>query len=262
MEYNTLIITREEKVAQVQLNQPESMNAINQELVDELFNCMTELKKDQSVRVVVLNGSGRSFCAGGDISFLKTISRQSHVETRNHLSDLFYKLTVLTRMEKPVIGALHGYVLGAGFGLSLLCDIRIAAENTKFGAEFLTMGIIPEIGFTHIFPSLVGLGRAMELVLTARRFDTTEAENLGIINRVVPDDSVLNEALEMARHIANLPPLAAGFSKTALRRGVSSNMEEALRFEADINALCYKTEDHKEAASAFMEKRHPVFKGR
>lgn len=262
MNYENLIVTNDQKVARVQLNRPDTMNSINQELVDEFFHCMTELEKDQNTNAIVLSGSGSGFCTGGDVSFLEVISRQSNVETRKHLTGLFHKMTVTTRMEKPIIAALHGYVLGAGLALSLLCDIRIAAKNTKFGAQFLMMGIIPEIGFTHIFPSMVGLGRAMELVLTARKFDAEEAAQLGLINSITADDEVMDKAMEMAHHVAGLPPLAVGLCKTALKHGISGSLEESLRFEADINAICYKTEDHKEATSAFMEKRKPLFKGR
>lgn len=261
MKLATLIVERDQNVAHIQLNRPDVMNTLNQELVDELYTCFNELANDRDVRVIVLSGAGRTFCAGGDVSFLKIISGQSHTDTRQLLGDLFHKLTVLTRIEKPVIGALHGFVLGAGFGLSLLCDLRLAAESTKFGAEFPKMGIIPEMGFTHMFPSLVGLGKAMDLVITARRFDASEAEKIGVVNKVVADDKLMDEAMGLAHHVANLPPLAVGLSKIALRKGVASTLEESIQVEANINALCYHTDDHKEAASAFLEKRKPVFKG-
>lgn len=261
MNFATLRVEMHQHVAHVQLNRPDVMNTMNQEMVDELYTCFKELGNDQNVRVAVLSGAGRTFCAGGDVSFLKIISSQSHTDTRQLLGDLFRKLTFLTRVEKPIIGALHGFVLGAGFGLSLLCDLRVAAESTKFGAEFPMMGIIPELGFTHMFPRLVGLGKAMDLVLTARRFDAAEAEKMGVLNKVVADDKLMDEAMDLAHHIANLPPLAVGLSKIALRKGVASTMEESIQVEANINALCYHTDDHKEAANAFLEKRKPVFKG-
>ncbi len=262
MQYNTLLIHSEPDIIHVQLNRQEAMNTINQEMVDELYACFAEIDKNQEVRAVVLSGKGRAFCAGGDVSFLKAISKQSHLETRNHLNDLFDKLTFLTRVRKPIIGALHGYALGAGFGLSLLCDMRIAAESTTFGAEFPMMGIIPEIGCSHMLPLLAGLGRAMELVLTARRFNALEAERIGLVNSVVNDDTVLDTAFDLARRICGLPPLAVGLSKAALRQGAVSTLQDSVAFEANINAFCYKTEDHKEAASAFLEKRKPAFTGR
>lgn len=261
MDFKTLKLVQEQHVAHVQLDRPEVMNTLNQELIDELYACFKGLGNERDVRIIVISGAGRTFCAGGDISFLKIINGQSHTETRNHLRDLFHSLTILTRVEKPVIGALHGYVLGAGFGLSLLCDLRIAAESTTFGAEFSMMGIIPEIGCTHILPKLVGLGKAMELVLSAPRFKAEEAERMGLVNRVVPDDRLMDEVMSLAHHMATLPPLALGLSKVALRTNLSSTLQESIQLEANINALCYKTEDHKEAASAFLEKRKPIFRG-
>ena len=259
MNFATLKVEMHEHVAHVQLNRPDAMNTLDQAMVDELYACFRELDSERNVRVVVLSGAGRTFCAGGDVSFLKVISSQTNPETRQHLGELFRKLTFLTRVEKPIIAALHGFVLGAGFGLSLLCDLRLAAESTKFGAEFPMMGIIPELGFTHMFPRLVGLGKAMELVLTARRFDADEAERIGMVNKVVADDKLMDDAMDLAHHMASLPPLALGLGKTALRKGASKSLEESIQLEANINALCYHTEDHKEAANAFLEKRKPIF---
>ncbi|MGD2126688.1 MAG: enoyl-CoA hydratase/isomerase family protein [Desulfobacteraceae bacterium] len=261
MEFENLIVQSHENIAHVQMNRPEVMNTLNQELINDLYRCLTALEKDPNVRVVVLSGAGRAFCAGGDVSFLKVISELSHAGTRQLLKELFHKLTVLARVEKPVVGALHGYVLGAGFGLSLLCDFRVAAESTTFGVEFVNMGIVPEIGVTHIFPSLVGLGKAMELAMTGRRFDAKEAEKVGVVNRVFSDGALMEQAMKLAGHMAALPPLALGWTKMALRKGLSSSLEESMALEANINALCYQSEDHKEAARAFLEKRNPVFKG-
>ena len=262
MNYSTLQIEVSKYVAHVQLNRPDAMNSLNQELADEIYSCFNELNNDSEIRAIVLSGAGRAFCAGGDISFLKVINSQSNTGTRQLLADLFHKLTVLARVEKPVIGALHGFVLGAGFSLALLCDLRIAAESTKFGAEFPMMGLMPELGCTHILPTLAGLGKAMELVFTARRFNADEAKTLQLVNKVVPDDKLMEEVMGLAEHIATLPPLAIGLSKTALRKGVASGLDDAIQYEANINALCYQSEDHKEATSAFFEKRKPIFKGR
>jgi enoyl-CoA hydratase/carnithine racemase len=261
VEFKNLIVERHGYIAHVQMNRPQAMNTLNEELIDDLYRCLTVLETDQEARVVLLSGTGRAFCAGGDVSFLKVISGLSHAGTRSFLKQLFHKLTVLTRVEKPVVCALHGYVLGAGLGLSLLCDLRVAAESTTFGAEFVNMGIIPEIGFTHIFPSLIGLGKAMELTMTGRRFDAKEAEKVGVVTRVFSDDTLMEEVMKLADRMAALPPLALGWTKMALRKGMSSSLEESIEREAHINALCYQSEDHKEATRAFLEKRKPIFKG-
>lgn len=262
MEYSTLKIERHQNVVHVQLNRPKVMNALNQNLVDDIYNCFDQLNKDGDVSVIVLSGSGTAFCAGGDISFLQLINSQTPFGTRHLLDSLFQKISVVARVEKPVVGALHGFVLGAGFSLSLLCDMRLASEKTIFGAEFPLMGIIPELGGTYTLPATVGLAKAMEIVLEGRRFDAVEAERIGLINRTVPDEKLIDEALELAGHIASLPPLAVGMSKVAIRKGATGCLDESLIFEAQVNALCYQTEDHKEAATAFLEKRKPIFKGR
>jgi enoyl-CoA hydratase/carnithine racemase len=220
------------------------------------------LQTDENIRTIVLSGAGKAFCAGGDVSFLKVINSMTPCGVQKLLEDLFHKVSMVARLEKPVIAALHGYVLGAGFSLALLCDIRLAAEGTRFGAEFPMMGIAPEIGYTHTLPALVGLGKALELTLTARRIDAVEAEKIGVISRIVPEEKLLEEALGLARHLAGMPPLALQWIKKTLRQGAEGSLQASLALEAQINSLCYASEDHKEAASAFMEKRKPVFKGR
>lgn len=259
--YDTLKVEQEKYIAHVQFNRPETMNALEQGLIDDIHNCFCRLAADKEVRVIILSGVGRAFCAGGDISFLKIINSKSHIEIRSFLVELFNKLTIVSTIEKPVIGALHGFVMGAGFSLSLLCDMRLAAQTTTFGAEFPQMGLIPEVGCTYNLPSLVGLGKAMELIITARRFKADEAEQIGIVNKVVADEDLISETMSLARQIASLPPLAVGLGKAAIRRGAIGSFDESIAHEATINAFCYKTEDHKEATSAFFEKRKPVIKG-
>jgi 2-(1,2-epoxy-1,2-dihydrophenyl)acetyl-CoA isomerase len=262
MAYPNLDIERSGHVARVRLNRPDVINALNPELVEDLCGCLDEMDRDPDVRAIVLGGAGRGFCAGGDVSFLKIINAKSFDDVGPFLRELFGKLTIVTRVKKPVIGALHGFVLGAGFGIALMCDVRIAARNTTFGAEFAAMGIAPELGVTHILPNLVGLGRALDLVLTARRFKAEEALTLGIVNKMVEDGHLADEAMAVAERMAALPPVALGSAKEALRKSMTSDMAGAMALEAELNARCYKTEDHAEAVAAFMEKRKPVFKGR
>lgn len=251
-----------EHIAHVRLNRPDVMNVLNSALIDDLYACFRECARDERLRVILLSGAGKAFCAGGDISFLNDISRMSPDEIESFLNELFFKLGEVARIQKPVIGALHGYVLGAGFALSLLCDIRMAAEKTQFGAEFPKMGLVPELGITYTLPALVGMGKALELSLTARRFDASEALSIGLISRVVEEKDLVGEAVAMARHLAELPPLALTWTKHAVRKGAESALEESFRLEGQLNRLCYTSEDHREAASAFFEKRKPVFSGR
>jgi len=251
-----------EHVAHVQLNRPDVMNALDNNLINDLCTCFDELDRDEQVRVILLSGAGKAFCAGGDIGFLNYINQMSPSEIQKVIYELFFKLAVVTRVRQPVLAVLHGYVLGAGLGLSLLCDIRLASENAKFGAEFPSMGIIPELGLTYTLPALVGLGKALELALSARRFNAEEALNIGLISRMVREEKLFDESMIMARQMAQLPPLALRWTKSALRRGAESTLAESFERESQVNGMCFASEDHREAASAFLEKRKPVFKGR
>ncbi|MEJ2717827.1 MAG: enoyl-CoA hydratase-related protein, partial [Deltaproteobacteria bacterium] len=252
----------DEHIAHVRLNRPDVMNVLNSQLIDDLYACFRECGGDEHLRVIVLSGAGKAFCAGGDVSFLNEISKMSADEVESFLNELSFKLGQVGRVRKPVIGALHGYVLGAGFALSLLCDIRMAAEKTQFGAEFPKMGLVPELGITYTLPALVGLAKALELSLTARRFDASEALSMGLVSRVVEESELIEEATTMARYLAELPPLALGLTKHVVRKGAESSFEESVRLETQFNRLCYTSQDHREAASAFFEKRKPVFSGR
>lgn len=251
-----------EHVAHLQLNRPNVMNALNNDLVNDVYTALKDLDRQDDVRVIVFGGAGKAFCAGGDVSFLNHINKMAQSDIPGFLGDIFYKLSEVTRVGKPVIAVLHGYALGAGLALSLLCDIRIAGEKTIFGAEFPSMGIVPEVGLTHMLPALVGLGKALELALTARRFDASEALAMGLINRMVHEEQLHEDALAMACRMAELPPLALKWTKLSIRKGAESALEETFRTESIFNGICYASEDHREATSAFFEKRKPVFKGR
>lgn len=259
----TIAIHRpQEYIAHVELSRPEARNALNRALVEDLYACFNELDQADDVRVILLTGAGKAFCAGGDISFLNEINRMATHDIPGFLADIFFKLGVVTRVSKPVVAALHGYVLGAGLGLALLCDIRLAGEKTQLGPEFPLMGLVPELGMTHTLPALVGLGRALELTLTARRIDASEALGIGLISKVAPEERLYEESMAIAQHLAQLPPLAVRWTKKAVRRGAETGLEEGFQLESHVNTVCYVSEDHKEAASAFFEKRKPLFRGR
>ena len=262
MSNRLIIVSTADHIAHLQLNRPDVFNAMDRAIVDELYAAFSELDENPDVRTIIISGAGKAFCAGGDVSFLQVINSKSQTEIRGFLHDLFQRVSLPARMEKPVIAALHGYVMGAGFSLALCCDLRLAARNTILGAEFPKMGIIPEIGCTHLLPKLVGMGRAKELILSARRIDAEEALRIGLVNRVVSEDFLIKEAFDLARKIADLPPLAISWSKEALHRGAVVDLSETIKNEADINALCYGSGDHKEATAAFREKRKPVFTGK
>ena len=253
---------RDGHVLLLQLNRPDVLNALSPELITELHDCLQEADRDPEVRAVVLSGAGRAFCAGGDVSLLQEVNRRPPAGIQELLLDLFSKLSVPARMQKPVIAAVHGFALGAGFSLALLCDIRLAARKTTFGVEFAKMGIAPEVGLSFVLPRLIGTAKAFELILSARRFDAAEAAKMGLVNQVVEEERLLEQALRQAQQLAALPPLAVGLSKAALQRGLGGDLESSIGLEIDMNSRCYSSEDHREAVRAFLDKRKPVFKGR
>ena len=260
MTYKNLLFEIKNHTALVTINRPDKLNALNGQTIDELEDVFKSIKNNDEIFVVVITGSGeKAFVAGADIAELNKLDVISAKEFSEKGNRIFREIETL---GKPVIAALHGYALGAGLALSLLCDIRLAAENTKLGAGFPAMGLVPELGMTYTLPELVGIGRALELSLTANRFDAAEALRIGLINKVLQEEKLLEEALAMARQMAQLPPLALKWTKKAIRCGAEGNLEDSFRLESHMNALCYSSEDHKEATSAFFEKRKPIFKGK
>lgn len=263
MDLRTIICEEKGAVAHVILNRPEVMNALNPEMAKELEGCITDLGAREEVKVIIIRGSGKAFSAGGDVALLSAIKDKSPMEIRQTLAqDVFGRFSAVYRVEKPIIAALHGYVLGAALSLALLCDVRIAEKDTVFGVEFARMGIAPEAGISYVLPKMVGCSRAAELVLTARRFGASEAERIGILSKIVEKGTIKDEAERLAGQMAALPPIALSVSKSTLRADLLKNFDDVVEREANLNAVCYKTRDHMEAVRAFLEKRAPVFTGK
>jgi enoyl-CoA hydratase/carnithine racemase len=262
MNYETIRSNKEGSILHLKLNRPESLNSINLKMAEELNQIAEEVNRDDGVKVIILSGEGRAFCSGGDISFLQVISKMAAPEVRSFVYDVERKLGSIAYIEKPVIASINGFALGAGLSLALLCDIRIATESALMGMEFIKIGIIPELGPKHTLPRLVGLGRGMELALTGDRINGKEAERIGLINRAVPEGQLEASTMELAKKIAQLAPIAVRLVKQSFKGDFLRNLDAAFEYEADLNAICYLTEDFGEAAKAFMEKRKPVFKGK
>lgn len=262
MNYETIRSTKEGSILHLKLNRPESLNSVSLKMAEELDRIVEEIHRDDEVRVVILSGEGRAFCSGGDISFLQVISKMTASEVRSFVYDVQRKLGSIAYIEKPVIASIHGFALGAGLSLALLCDIRIATENALLGMEFIKMGIIPELGAKHFLPRIVGLGKGLELAMTGDRISGKEAERIGLINRAVPDDQLSPVTLELAKKISSLAPIAVRLVKRSFKGDFLRDLDATFEYEADLNAICYLTEDFGEAAKAFKEKRKPVFKGK
>jgi len=264
MDYQTLLVSREEGVTTVTLNRPERLNAFNTLMRQEITRIAEELKDDEETRVIVITGAGRAFCAGGDV---REMANRTGAPPAGDPRDNFRQggmraVLALREIDKPIIAAVNGPAAGGGMGLALCCDIRIASENATFGQVFVKRGLVPDWGASWFLPRLVGTSKACELIWTGEMIDANEAERLGIVSRVVPADDLLKVSKELAAKIAKGAPLAIRMSKLAIFKGLQMDLATELEFEAYGQAVCMRTEDHREGVKAFLEKREPVFKGR
>jgi enoyl-CoA hydratase len=257
--FETLRLDRQGRVAIITINRPDKRNALNIKTREEGAALLDQLREDDSVGVVVFTGAGdKAFVAGADIGEFagRTAITQRDVMTSRSL------FTAIDTFPKPVIAMVNGYCLGGGCELALACDIRIASENASFGQPEINLGIIPGGGGTQRLPRLVGEGKAMELILTGDIIDARTAFTIGLVNLVVPADQLQAKTLEMANRIAEKSPIALQLAKEAVKLASKSNLDEGLRREVDLFALCFSTEDKNEGVSAFLEKRKAVWKGK
>jgi enoyl-CoA hydratase len=257
--YETLIVERRDRVAIITINRPEKRNALNIKTREEGAALLEELRDDESVGVVIFTGAGdKAFIAGADIAEFagRTALTQRDVMMGRSL------FTAIDTFPKPVIAMINGYCLGGGCELALACDIRIASENASLGQPEINLGIIPGGGGTQRLTRLVGEGKAMELILTGDIINAQTAYNLGLVNAVVPAADLEAKTMEMANRIAEKSPVALRMAKEAVKLASRSLLDEGLRREVDLFALCFSSEDKDEGVRAFLEKRKPVFKGK
>jgi enoyl-CoA hydratase len=257
--YETITLERRGKVAILTINRPDKLNALNSQVHSEGVAALDELRRDDSVRVLVIAGAGeKSFIAGADIS---EFEGQTPVTQRNtfHERSLFNSIDTF---PKPVIAMVNGFCLGGGNELAMACDIRMASENAKFSQPEINLGIIPGGGGTQRLTHLIGEGRSMEMTLTGDMIDAATAERFGLVNHVYPADQLEAETMKLAEKIADKAPIALQLAKEAVKFASRSNLDEGLRREVDLFAICFSTEDKKEGVAAFLEKRKPNFKGK
>jgi len=257
--YETITLEQRGAVALLTINRPDKLNALNKKVHEEGVAALDELKKDNSVRVLVITGAGeKSFIAGADIS---EFEGQTPVTQR----DQFHEKTLFNSLDtfpKPVIAMVNGFCLGGGNELALACDLRVCSETARFSQPEINLGIIPGGGGTQRLTRLVGEGRAMEIILTGDMIDAKTAEAIGLVNHVYPPDELEAKTMEIASKIAEKAPIALQLCKEAVKFASRSNLDEGLRREVDLFAICFSTEDKQEGVSAFLEKRKPVFKGK
>jgi len=271
MAYEEIIYSVENSnIAVITLNRPEAMNALTHKTHLELGMAIREANEDDRIRVIVITGTGRGFCAGDDV---KTIflggdpsedSRQRYMDTQpGYLQSerLTGGSTELLHINKPTIAAVNGAAVGYGCDTALMCDMRIASERARFGELFLRVGLIPDEAQV-ILPRLVGLAKAYELILTTDIIDAEEAYRIGLVNKVVPHEELMSATMEMAAKIASKPPVAVKLAKEGIRKGLAIPLDEWKQWYSLAMRYCFSTEDHREGARAFVEKREPQFKGK
>ena len=259
MEYTKLIVEKQEAVCVVKINNPQAMNALNTTVLSELDAAFTAIEKDKEIKAVIITGEGRAFVAGADISQMSTMNATEGKAFGEQGAAVFRKIE---KLPIPVIAAVNGFALGGGCELAMACDIRIASAKAKFGQPEVGLGITPGFSGTQRLPRIVGLGIAKELIYTADIIDAGEAYRIGLANKVVEPEALMEEAMKMANKIASKAPIAVRYSKEAINTGIQTDIDSAIAIEANLFGLCFASEDQKEGMAAFLKKEAPQFKNK
>jgi len=260
MNYETLTLTKKDKIAYIFLNRPNRLNSFDMKLGKELYNVLRSLRNDSYIRAIIIRGTGKGFCGGGDVKEMHYAKNKP--KFLRELTQAIHKCVIEMRaMEKPVIGAVNGAAFGAGLSLALACDILVSVKDAKFGTAFIGIGLAPGCG-TQFFTKLVGYQRACEYILTSKIFTAKKALELGIVNRIV-DEKELDDAVEeFASKFRKLPPIAVGKAKMLINKSLDNDMTTHLELESKTASFSAGSEDFKEGVDAFFEKRKPSFKGK
>lgn len=257
-EFKTVLVEAREKVWRISLNRPEKKNALNQEMYTELHRILDRVEGSTECRVLILTGSGEAFCAGGDLFELSQLTEElSAIQRRLRLSHLF--VTRLRGLRQPFITAVNGVAVGAGLSLALAGDLVIAADTARFGATFVRVGLVPDMGSIHTLVHLLGTKKAFELCLMGDVIDAREAEKIGLVNRVVENEKLDEVAAQWAERIVQLPSLQIALLKKAIYKADEINFLSEIEDEINLQSLCLMSRDGKEGLRAFLEKRKPDF---
>lgn len=259
MDYETIIFDVTEGIATITFNRPKALNALNDHLLDEFSGALDQIEADDKIRVLVLTGAGeKSFVAGADITELATFNTlQGKLFSRKGQ-------LIISRLQElaiPVIAAVNGFALGGGSEMALACDFIYASDNAMFGLPEITLGIIPGFGGTQRLPRLIGSNRAKEMIFTGKMIAAAEAEQIGMVNRVLPQKTLMEESMKTARAIATKGKVSLRAAKQAINSGLNVDLASGCRIEVDAFAICMASEDGQEGTRAFIEKRQPEFKG-
>jgi enoyl-CoA hydratase len=258
MAYETLIVEIEDYIAQIRLNRPDALNALNAKMLTELATVLQAADANDKVRCIIITGSEKAFAAGADI---KEMAEQSFVDV--YSANLFGSISdTMQEIRKPIIAAVSGYALGGGCELAMACDFIIASDTAKFGQPEINLGVIAGFGGSQRLTRFVGKSKSMDMHLTGRNMDATEAERCGLVSRVVPAKSLMDEAKKAATKIAEKSQISAMAAKEAVNRSYETTLREGLLFERRLFHSLFATEDQKEGMAAFLEKRTPQFRDR
>lgn len=258
MDYQDIIYEVKDHIAYITVNRPQVLNALRMKTKEEIENAIDIIAADDRIHGVIITGTGRSFISGNDISEIKIDSKgEETVAMSRQAHKMFDKFEAL---GKPIIAAINGFALGGGTELALACDIRIASSKAVFGLPEVRLGVAPCYGGTQRLPRLVGTGVAKELLFTGRKVKADEAKDIGLVNKVVEHDELMNEAEALMRLILKNAPIAVKSCKYMVNKGMEMSLADGLVYEAEVNGMLAETEDAKEGVKAFFEKREPVFK--
>lgn len=260
--YEHILVSEAEGILTITLNRPDKLNAFIGHMRRDLAEALEHAGSDRSVRVVIVTGAGRAFCAGGDVAFMAELMNRRDAEEFSRILGAGRRvITAIRRMTKPVIGSINGLASGAGCNLAFACDLRIASNNATFSQSFAKVGLHPDWGGTYFLPRLVTPNKACEMFFLGESMDAAEALRLGIVNRVVAPEELETATLLLAERLRAAPPIALAAAKHAVYMSEAADLEEMLRYETEAQLRCFESEDGHEGVRAFLEKREPKFTG-
>jgi 2-(1,2-epoxy-1,2-dihydrophenyl)acetyl-CoA isomerase len=261
--FENVLVDVSDGIGTVTLNRPDKLNAFAGTMRREIADAVRRMAEDPDVRVLVITGAGRAFCAGADITYMKDLTARNDVDAFRQLVEAGREVVTTVRATpKPVIASVNGAAAGGGANLALSCDLRIASDRATIGQTFNRIGLHPDWGGTYFLPRLVGPAKALELIYTAEMVPAEEALRLGLFNRVVPQERLADETRALAAALAAKPPLALAMAKRAVYGSDDASLSRMLDVELEHQLACFQSEDAKEGLRAFLEKRTPAFRGR
>ncbi len=260
MTYNSILFEIVDNIAIITINRPTSLNALNTEVLNEIFQVVASVAANEEIRVLILTGSGeKAFVAGADITELAGLNS---LQAKSFAANGHKTMAAIQNLAIPVIAAVNGFALGGGLELALSCDFIYASENAKFGLPEITLGLIPGFGGTQRLSRIIGKNRAKEMIFTGKMISAAEAAQLGIVNRVIPPQELMNEAQKTAGGITSRGKVSLNMAKQTINQGLDVDLATGCKMEIDAFALCVASEDAQEGTRAFLEKRKPDFKGK